>query len=164
MKIRSLRAFFRDLINFLNFLIVNYNKNYGLIMEIDNIFYVNTMSNSKKAEEMWKKQVKDILLKGNESNDYNYNLINWILNSERNDNNKYLKDVLSATTEYLHNIYINKKSHKDDFYKDFKRFQDYYSKEGDEEKREIIKYKGENFEKAFKEEDIKPGPKKKAKK
>ena len=133
-------------------------------MEINNKLYANTMSNSKKAEEMWKKQVKDILLKGNESKDYNLNLINWILNLERNDNNKYLKDVLSSTIEYLYNIYIDGKSHKDDFYKDFKRFDEYYLKEKDEKKREIMKNKGENFEKTFKEEDIKPGPKKKNKK
>ena len=46
--------------------------------------------------------------------------------------NKNLKEVLLATTEYLHNIYTNKESQKDDFYKDFNRYKDYVSKVQDE--------------------------------
>ena len=125
------------------------------------------MSNAKNALEMLNRPVKDILLVEHELNRANIILINYILNFEENNNYNELKIVLNRMTRDLMKIYTDCENNRNDFLKDFPKFQDYYLKEKNLEKRKVLKEQGENYENILKEIEknfFRPGPNPKSQK
>ena len=169
MRIVFKRHFFKDLLNFINKLIDNYNiinnKNIRKIKKIANKIYIRTLASHNL--QLLELKIKDLFSKNND----NIKTISSMIN----ENYFIFNEVLNMTVKELMDIYRNKNKDEKDYYKYFNRFDNCLEeirnkkknkgkKSEDEIEKEInnIKQQGINFEKIMKEFVItnsKPGPK-----
>ena len=177
MRTQYLINFFKYLQYFITFLMKKFNKSREneedktlpifehqaskIFIKYDSKEAYNSFCLNKTAREIL--SIKD---KENK-NQKNINTINKVMNAEGKKRNEELIEVLNKPIKQLMDIYRDKNAHKDDFYKDFTRFEDYLNmlrqeKDPDMKKIKIIEQQGLNYEAILKynvDNECKHGPK-----
>ena len=169
LRISYVTHFFKDLVDFINFLINKFNKekrkNFKFLIPINTKLYIKY--GAEGAKKMLESKAKDVLCGESDKirNTGNINLINTIINS--NDKNIELIEVLNKTIQELMIIYRNDKIHKDDYFKNFHRFPEYLKKlSKSEETKKAFEEQAMNYEKNINDiidNSCHPGPKPKNK-
>ena len=150
-RISYVKRFFGELVNFINVLIEKFNKNRGkninYFKKVDTELYIKY--GAKDAKKVLDTKAKEVLaVEDKEKSRYNIDLINSIMNENEENRNNELVEVLNKTIKELMDIYRDDNIHKNDFYKDFKRFKAQLDEfgEGKKGEKKILEEQGLNYE------------------